>query len=210
MLSIPALIAEAVDEGGLPPRPPETLDPYLDAVEACVTRYGWSRTSPKDIAREAGVERTTIYRNLGPKDEIFRLLIAREVHRLIDWAAGLAISGMKNETPAVDVLIELVASAIEELRSRPMTAKLLEDEPELVASFIQHDVPDVIERFSGALGPVLELVMKSGRLADRDPALMTEWMVRMGLSLLFAPPRADLRDFLEAGIRPLFTPEADR
>lgn len=91
-----------------------------------------------------------------------------------------------------------------------MTAKLLADERELVASFIQHDVPDVIERFSGALGPVLGLVMKGGRLAERDPALMTEWVVRMALSLLFAPPRADLRDFLDAGLRPLFAPEDDR
>ena len=34
-------------------RPDEALAPYLDAAERCVRRYGWSRTSPKDIAREA-------------------------------------------------------------------------------------------------------------------------------------------------------------
>jgi hypothetical protein len=94
----------------------------------CVPRYASCRTSPHNIAREAGVNRTTI-------------------------------------------------------------AKLLADEPELVASFMRGGIPEVLER---------------------DPHLLSEWIVRLCLSLLFAPSRVELRAFLGAGIRPLFEVESAR
>jgi AcrR family transcriptional regulator len=200
--NIPTLIAAAVD--GLPPRPPVDLDAYLDAAETCIRRYGWSRTSPQDIARELGVNRTTVYRVLGPKDAIFRQLVAREVHRLIEQAIRLAVESRARDVPGAETIIELTASAIEAVRANPTIAKLLEDEPELVAEFMRESIPSVIDRFSRALGPVLEIAMEAGIIARRDPHLMTEWMVRMGLSLLFAPPQVDLRAFLAAGVRPLF------
>jgi AcrR family transcriptional regulator len=203
--NIPALIAAAVD--GLPPRPPGDLDAYLDATEACIRRYGWSRTSPQDIARELGVNRTTVYRVLGPKDDIFRQLVAREVHRLIEHAILLAARCGANGLEGAETIVELTASAIEEVRANPTAAKLLEDEPELVAGFMREGIPGVIDRFSRALGPLLGTAMEIGVVARRDPHLMTEWMVRMGLSLLFAPPQVDLRTFLAAGVRPLFETE---
>ncbi len=201
---IAEVIAAAVDDGALPPRPDGELDVYLDAAEICVRRYGWSRTSPQDIAREASVNRTTVYRVLGAKDEIFRLLVAREVHRLIDRAAQLVIEVRENGTPGAEAIIELTASAIEQVRDNPTIAKLLADEPALVAGFMRDDVPAVIERFTDVLGPLLGVAMERGAVAQRDPRLMTEWMVRMCLSLLFAPPPIDLRLFLGQGIRPLF------
>ena len=85
----PASATERVLPRGLPAPPSDELEPYLDAATCCVERYGWSRTSTKDIAREAGVERTTLYRHLGSKDRILRLLIAREAHRLIDAAIAM-------------------------------------------------------------------------------------------------------------------------
>jgi len=193
---------------GLPPRPSEELDRYLDAVEICVRRHGWSRTSPHDIARQVGVNRTTLYRVLGAKDAIFRALVAREVHRLMDRAVRLGAELRESGARGAEVIVELTASAIEQVRNNPTIAKLLADEPELVAGFLRDDIPGVLERFTHVLGPFLGAAMDSGFVARRDPGVMTEWMVRMGLSLLFAPPRCDLRAFLAAGIRPLFEVES--
>ena len=203
--AIPMLVASAV-QGGLPPRPDASLDPYLDAAERCVRRYGWSRTSPQDIAREAGVERTTVYRNLGKKDQIFRLLIAREVHRIIDRAVEVGDSDESG--PAV--VVELVASTIEQVLANPVIAKLLADEPELVAGFLERGLPDLIERFSRALSPALGAGMQAGVLKARDPVAVTQWVVRVALSLLFAPPPGELRPFLASVLVPVLDPEADR
>ena len=191
---------------GLPPRPPAELDVYLDAAEACIRRYGWSRTSPQDIAREMGINRTTVYRVLGPKDRVFPLLVAREVHRLIERAGVISARCARDGLVGADALAELLASTIEHLRDDPTIAKLLRDEPELVGAFMRDGIPGVIERFSKAFGPVLDGAMRAGVLRPRDPYLMTEWMVRISLSLLFAPPATELRSFLAAGVRPLFAP----
>jgi AcrR family transcriptional regulator len=189
---------------GLPLRPPAALDAYLDAAEACIRRYGWSRTSPQDIAREMGINRTTVYRALGSKDRLFPLLVAREVHRLIERAVATAARCAQDGLVGADALVELLASTIEHVRDDPTLAKILRDEPELVGAFMRDGIPSVIERFSKALGPLLQGAMRAGTLAERDPYLMTEWMVRMSLSLLFAPPATALRPFLDAGVRPLF------
>jgi len=202
--SLPQLLAAAVGHGTLPPRPSGELDAYLDAVEICVRRYGWSHTSPQDIAREAGVNRTTIYRVLGAKDAIFHSLIAREVHRLMDGAVRLGAELRESGVGGADAIVELTAWAIEEVRDNPTIAKLLADEPELVAGFMRDGIPGVLQRFTEVLGPLLGVAMDSGIVARRDPQVMTEWMVRMGLSLLFAPPRCEVRAFLSAGVRPLF------
>ncbi len=201
---IPQLIAAAFFRNTGERRSDPELDEYLDAVEVCVRRYGWSRTSLQDIAQEAGVNRTTIYRLLGSKDAIFGLFAAREVRRLSEWAARCGQAGQAKGAPTTETLIEVAAGAIERVRSNPTTAKLLADEPELVASFMRNRIPEVIERFIDLLGPLLAAAMEEGRVARRDPRLMTEWVVRICLSLLFAPPRGDLRELLAVGVRPLF------
>ena len=73
MLPLPVL------EAGLPPAPPAELDPYLDAAARCLARHGIGRTSVQDVARELGVNRATVYRQVGTVEDMVRLLVAREL-----------------------------------------------------------------------------------------------------------------------------------
>ena len=98
---------------------------------------------------------------------------------------------------------QLMAGAVQ------LGAALLSDEPALVAGFMRDGIPGVLQRFTEVLGPLLKNAMGAGIVARRDPQLMTEWMVRMGLSLLFAPPRRDVRVFSRAGVQPLFEVESE-
>lgn len=151
-----------------------------------------------------GVNRTTVYRVLGSKEQILPQLVAREVHRLIERAIVVSEACARRGLVGAHALVELLASTIEHVRENPTIAKLLADEPELVGAFMRDGIPSVIDRFSKALGPLLENAMRTGVVAEADPRLMTEWMVRISLSLLFAPPDTDLREFLAAGVLPLF------
>lgn len=54
-------------------------DELLDAALAQLLEFGVARTTTDDIARAAGVNRTTLYRRLGSKDDIIAAVILREV-----------------------------------------------------------------------------------------------------------------------------------
>jgi AcrR family transcriptional regulator len=63
---------------GFPPLPPASLDPFLDATSRCFARYGVRRTSVQDVAQELGVNRTTVYRQVGNIEQQAMLLAARD------------------------------------------------------------------------------------------------------------------------------------
>jgi len=190
---------------GLPDPPDESLWPFLEAAGRSVERFGWARTTMRDIAREAGVERTTVYRHVGSMSDVFRLMVAHELHKLVRSIPGSVPPGA--DGPAV--VVELVAAAVEYCLDHPVLTKVISDEPELVSSFLADGVPSIIERLSDLLVPTVEFAMRSGVLAQRDATAITQWVARIGLSLLVAPPPGDLRAFLDVVLRPVLEPTSE-
>lgn len=203
-MRVPPPLPATAPQASLPPRPPASLDVYLDAAERCVARYGWSRTSPKDIAEEAGVERTTIYRNLGAKEAIWQLLIAREVYRLIDRALEYGSSTLSGP----EVIVEVLCMAVEHVLENPVMAKIIADDPELVGGFFHHQLSEVIDRFTATFSPAIGVAMSAGRLAKGDPVIITQWVIRVGITLVLAPPPGPLRPFVAAVLLPALAPPA--
>lgn len=201
MTDLAQLVAEA---GGLPPAPDASVVPFLDAACRAVEKFGWARTTMRDIAKEAGVERTTVYRHVGSMPDVYRLLVAHELRKLVQAAPRWA--PVDADGPAV--VIELIASAVEYCLAHPVLTKVITDEPELLSGLMLGAIPDVIARFREQLTPAVAASMQLGVLAQRDPEVITEWCVRIGLSLLVAPPPGDLRHFLENVLRPVLEPHS--
>lgn len=177
----------------------------LDAAARCVQRYGWARTSVRDVAREAGVERTTVYRRVGSMPDIFRLLVALELHRLIvDLPSSLPA-----DADGPGLVTNLLASAVERSLVHPVVAKVQADEPELIGAFLASGVSELIGRAASTLGPMLRVAMDAELIAGRDPQVLAECIVRLGLSLLVAPPPGDLRVFLAEILHPLLRPSKE-
>lgn len=58
----------------------------LDAVAALIAYYGYDKTTVDDIAREAGVAKSTLYSRWKTKDVLFNALVWRETRRFAeDW-----------------------------------------------------------------------------------------------------------------------------
>ena len=112
------------DQQGIPTPPADELDPYLDAAALCFARYGTRRTSVQDVAAELGVNRATVYRQVGTIDHQIRLLIARDLHRLL---AELPASLAGKSGPRA--VVELMAAIIRYASDHPVLAKVLRDEP---------------------------------------------------------------------------------
>jgi AcrR family transcriptional regulator len=169
------------------PAPPASLDPFLDAAATCFARHGVRRTSVQDVARELRVDRTTVYRQVGNVDRIVRLLMARELHRLIE-ALPDSVRGLEGPEVIVDVLATVVAYG----RNHPVLAKVLADEPELIGPFLVSEAPPMLDAIARLIAPILGSAMDAGELPRRDPEAVAQLLVRLTLSCLLAPPPGDL------------------
>lgn len=187
------------------PAPSPTLDPFLDAASSCFSRHGVRRTSVQDIARELRVDRTTVYRQVGNVDRIVRLLMARELHRLLE-ALPDSLLGLRGPDVIVDVLATVVAYG----RNHPVLTKVLADEPELIGPFLVTDAPPMLDAIGGLIAPILAAAMEAGELAERDPVALAQLLVRLCLAYLLAPPPGDLVAALSEVLVPALTPEVSR
>jgi AcrR family transcriptional regulator len=189
---------------GVPAVPPERLDPYLDAAAACFARFGITRTRVPDVAAEAGVSRVTIYRQVGTIEDMARLLLARDLHRLLEFVPA-ALDGRAGP----DAVVAVVEFIVDHARSHPVLAKVIADEPHVLGPVLVSDLGTVAERVADVVAPLLDQLMASGQLAQRDPRILADWLVRQTVTLILAPP-ADLGAHLREVLEPALTPEVDR
>jgi AcrR family transcriptional regulator len=184
---------------GEPPRP--DLDPFLDAAAKCFARHGLKRTSVQDVARELGVDRTTVYRQVGTIAQQAKLLAARELQRMV-----ASIPGRAPQPVGPEGIIEIMASVIDDVRGHPVMAKLLADDADTINLSTLVELPPLLERVAGVLAPMLAVAMESGALAQRDPAILAEWLIRLVVTLVLVPPLTELRPFLAELLLPALTP----
>lgn len=190
---------------GIPAPPSAQLDAYLDAAAACFARHGIKRASVQDVARELGVNRTTVYRQVGNVDHMVRLLLARELHRFV---AEMPLEIRPDRGPAA--VVALLAAVVRHARAHPVLKKVLRDEPELIGPFLVAELPAVIDRVATEIVPLLKWAMEQGTLADRNPARLADWLVRAAVTLIVAPPPGDLEEFLSDLLLPTLAPAGGR
>ena len=186
---------------GVPPVPPPELDPYLDAAARCFARFGITRTRVPDIAAEVGVSRVTVYRQAGTVEDLARMLLARDMHRLL-----IALPAVAQGVVGPETVVRLVETIIEHARSHAVLTKVLKDEPHLLGPVLVSDLGTVAGRVADVVVPLLDALMDAGHLARRDARVVAEWLVRLTVTLILAPPPGDLRAFLSELLVPALTP----
>lgn len=168
---------------------PTALDErILDATLRCVARWGLSKTTLDDIAREAGCSRATIYRALpGGKQALLVAAGHREVGRVLrDLDARLVEC-----TTLRDVLVTLVHEGASCAAGSEALVYLVEHEPEVILPHVSFDgLEPLLHRVAEFALPHLS------RFLDRDAAWRTgEWMARLVASYVFGDePTLDLTD----------------
>jgi AcrR family transcriptional regulator len=180
---------------------PTSTDPYLDAFARLVQRKGLERTRVRDVAEEVGVNRVTVYRQVGTVRDMTHLLFERELQRSLPDVTGWA-----SADDAVAALVSLLAETVRVFRAHPVLTKVLEDEPHLLGPYLLRDLPEVLGRSAYVSEGLLTWAMESGRLARRDPARVGEWVARVLVTAVLSPPAGSLEEFFDAGLRPLLEP----
>ncbi|MBK7321608.1 MAG: helix-turn-helix transcriptional regulator [Candidatus Microthrix sp.] len=157
----------------------ETL-PLLDAAAACIARWGAAKTTAADIAAEAGCSRATLYRRFpGGSNEWLRAVVERE--------AGEVVAEVLGEVAASRDLVRAIAigvsGSIGAMWRRPVLARLLEHERELVLPAVLMDRASPIY---ATLGEVVAPAL--AHLCDDESAqAIGEWGARLVVARALQP-----------------------
>ena len=187
-------VAEPEVQDHASPEPPEPTETpaaetpaarVLEAAVTCFARWGTTKTTLDDVAREAGVSRATLYRLFpGGKPAVTEAVGEREVAVLLWQVHEVLISSGELDDLLVDATL-LVARA---MRNHEALNYLLAHEPEVLLPFLSFDGFGVTLRAAvDFCSPSLERFVDPGTARE-----LAEWIIRMLVSFAIAPTAFDL------------------
>jgi len=185
----------------------------VDAALRCAARWGVSKTTLDDVAREAGCGRATLYRLFpGGRESLWDAVLATETSRFFARLSERAAVAAGLE----DVVVCLISEAANTLYDNAALQFLLAHEPELVVSHLAfHRGDAVLRRISDEVGPLMAPWLAPGDDGDTvEPAARAaEWLARLVISYSTSPAddvdlrhpdsvRRLVRQFVLPGLRP--------
>lgn len=168
------------------PATPSILDrsiqSILDAALVEFDRHGIRRVALEDVARRAGVSRTTIYRRFANRDDLVAAVMDRENTRLF---ADIAVE-LKEAPLQSNYYVEAFTSAILRSRRHRVLHRMITDEPALTLELARRHYNAAVDRIEQAL----RVIFPPG-FADRiGPAAvhdLAESIWRYAMMLLLLP-----------------------
>ena len=170
------------------PDTPDLVDPaterILDAALRQFEEVGIRRTTIEDIAKRAGVERVTVYRRVGSKDEVTSAVVGREAQRGIASLANAAAISTSFE----DRIATAFTTMVRFLWDHTLANRLIALEPESALPRLTTDGSPVLAVAVSATVGMLEQAVRDGLLdAADDFAVRAEIIVRLVHSFMMTP-----------------------
>ncbi|MGH3559238.1 MAG: TetR/AcrR family transcriptional regulator [Mycobacterium sp.] len=119
----------------------------LDAAIVEFEQHGFRRVALDDVARRAGVSRTTIYRRFAGRDELVAAVIDRENAVLF---ADIA-DELKDLGPQSNYYVEAFTLSIMRFRQHRVLTRMIADDPGLMLGLAHQHWDDAVERMAAAL-----------------------------------------------------------
>lgn len=136
----------AADAAAVADSSPATVA-ILDAAVIEFERHGFRRVALDDVARRAGVSRTTIYRRFANRDDLVAAVIERENIALF---ADIA-DEVKRAGPQANYYVEAFTLSILKFRRHRVLYRMMSDEPALLLELARRHYDAAIARMAEAL-----------------------------------------------------------
>ena len=182
----------------------------LEAATRCIERRGNTQIRMAEVADEAGVVRSTVYRYFSSRDELLLGLLLL----LIDAMMHDAAHELSRPADAAHSLIEMMTGAISSIPDDALTLALASSESVAVSAALEMGSDQIVDVMARHIGPVLEGWQRTGQLhADLDLRDTLRWLHTTSLFLLSPPwfkrSDAEKRTFIEHYlVRALVPPSA--
>ncbi|MCG5432334.1 TetR/AcrR family transcriptional regulator [Mycobacterium sp. MYCO198283] len=157
-------------------------DAILDAAVAEFEQHGFRRVALDDVARRAGVSRTTIYRRFAGRDELVAAVIDRENAALFAEIAD----ELRSAGPQANYYVEAFTAAILRFRRHRVLNRMIVDEPGLTVELAHAHYGAALLRMTEAL----RVIMPAGfvaRVGDAAVAELGDTILRYALMALLLP-----------------------
>jgi len=165
---------------------PDVRDRLLDAAEACLARYGASKTSMEDVAKTAGLSRATVYRYFENRDALLLGVASRQATSLARDSLGY----LRQFDTVSDWLVEGLLYTLREIPKRPAFASLVMSLDASTASRLFLGSSNMIQIGVDVLEPIFATAKAQGVVReDVEVELLIEWLLRVLWTYLNAPSR---------------------
>ncbi|MEU3475661.1 TetR/AcrR family transcriptional regulator [Rhodococcus sp. 05-340-1] len=184
--------------------------PILDAALELFGEVGIPRTTIGDVAKRARINRVTVYRRIGSKDDLVRAVMARESSRLFVAVAAAA----SQQASRADRAAHGFATTIDSVRTNPVLLKMFDSESSLVLEQLTTNASALLAPAINAAAHIARGELESDTFAVPDAP---EIVVRVVHSILLTPSAAapldtydDLLAFAHRNIVPLLVGDSHR
>lgn len=146
----------------------ESEEAVLDAARDTVMAVGVRRMTVSEVARRAGLSRTTVYRRYPDGAALLRALMAREF-------AALIARAQDEVAEPIDTLAGLVAAIVrtaELLADNDVMIRLLDVDPELLLPYLTERVGRFQDHGRQVLAARIAAAQEVGEVRDGDAATM--------------------------------------
>ena len=161
----------------------ETSERIAVAALKQFSDFGIRRTSVEDIARRAGMSRATVYRNVGSKEDVIRLVMAREARHAMT-ELDLALAG--EQDPGLSIEIGF-AFLVRFVRDHPLFDRLLRSEPETLLPVLTVDGGPFLGFYSSLIADRWADMQNTGAIAPIDLERAADAAARLAISLVLTP-----------------------
>ena len=152
----------------------------LDAAQQVFEQYGARRANVEDVARAAGVSRSTLYRAYPTKEALLQAVLDREIDTFFDQLDALA-SGLAPR----QAIVECFSAGIALTREIPLLARLVETEPEIITGVGGSAHSSTV---LGSAHRVARTLRRSGAtMPDEELHVVAELMLRIAYTYMLNP-----------------------
>lgn len=110
----------------------------LDAALVQFESVGFKKTTVEDVARKAGVDRVTVYRRVGSRDDLVQAVVGREVQAVLTELAELP----ERHDDAGDLVADMFVTVLTRWRDHRLAQRMLTLEPaRVIASLTTEGAP---------------------------------------------------------------------
>ncbi|CAM3603926.1 TetR/AcrR family transcriptional regulator [Smaragdicoccus niigatensis] len=184
------------------PAPTSTDARILDAALTLFAEVGIKRTTIDDIAREAGVNRATLFRRMGSKDAIVRAALLREAAHVLD-SIGQSVDPIEDDRERV---IAGFVTTLVSLRTNTILVKALAVDAAETYVALTRDAGAIIDYAASFVADRILVAVPQ----RRDAHLIAAIIARLLHSLVMTPEAAprlntevEMRDFARQQLVPL-------